>query len=117
MHPFVDRIVEIAERPGAGGPSLADRLRASYHAHVGTYDGHLVDELIAVINALIDEAPEEQVRDACNTLGEQEGFTPLEEGEFLLGAYADMFIDPVLEEISRGNKMNGDEPFRIQPLQ
>jgi hypothetical protein len=106
MHPLVDRMVEIAERPGPGGRSLADRLRASYDAHVGTYDGYLVDELIAVINALIDETAEEQVRDACNTLGEQEGFTALEEGEFLLGPYADMFIDPVLEEINRGNKMN-----------
>ena len=80
-----------------------DRLRDSYDARIGTYDGFVVDELIELINALMRETPENEVRVAYNALAEQEGLTPLEEDEILVGPYTDMFIDPVLGEIGPGN--------------
>lgn len=99
MHSFIDCLVEAAEKPGAEGRSLADRIRASYDAEFGTYDGYVINELIAMINRLADETPEEEVRRAFNDIAEQEGLAPLEEGEILLGPYADMFLDVVLAEI------------------
>ncbi len=108
MHPFIDRIVEAAEKPGPGGRSLADKLRDSYDARIRTYDGFVVNELIELINALIRETPEEEVRAAYNALAEQEGLTPLEEDEILPGPYADMFIDPVLREIGPRNLLDTD---------
>jgi hypothetical protein len=108
MYPFIDRLAEVAEKPGPGGRSLADRLRDSYDAHIGTYDGFVVDELIELINALIRETPEEEVRAAYNALAEQEGLAPLEEDEILLGPYTDMFIDPVLKEIGPGTPFDAD---------
>jgi hypothetical protein len=104
VNPFIDRLVEEAEKPGREGRSLADRIRDSYNAEFGTYDGYVVDELIETINRLVAESPEEEVRYAFNEIAEQEGLTPLEEGEILLGSYGDMFIDAVLAQIGPGNQ-------------
>ena len=103
MDSFIDRLVEAAAEPVAEGRSLADRIRDSYDAEVGTYDGYVVDDLIAMINRLVDKTPEEEVRHAFNDVARQEGLAPLEEGEILAGPYADMFIDVVLAEIDPRN--------------
>ncbi|MBM4029256.1 MAG: hypothetical protein FJ280_28240 [Planctomycetes bacterium] len=102
MPSFLDRLAEAAERPGAEGRSLADRIRASYNPEWGTYSGFLVEELMDLIDAMVDEASEEEVRCAYNILAEQEGLEPLEEGEMLCGPWADGFVEAVMEEIGCG---------------
>jgi len=104
MRSFIDRLVEIAEKPDAQGRNLADKVRDSYDAEVGTYDGYVIDELMEMINAAVEEAPGEEVRRAFNEIAEQEGLAPLEKGEILGGSYADMFVDAVLEEIDPRNR-------------
>ena len=99
MHPFIDVLVVAAQEPAADGRSLADRLRNSFNRKWKSYDGALVDELVAVINGVVSRTPAEELRDAYNFMAEQYGVDPLEEGEELGGPYADIFIDVVLSAI------------------
>ena len=97
----VDTIVAKLEEPDKHGLSLADKLRRSRNPKWGSWDGSLVSEMAKVIDEVLDQMPEEELRHAWNELAEMEGCDPLAKGEILGGPYSDMFINPVLDVISR----------------
>lgn len=97
MHPFIDVLLAAAEKPDEDGQSLADRIHDSFNAKWGTYNGTLVDELMTLIDAVVDETPAKEVGAAYNLLAEWHGVDSLEEGEELGGPYSDMFVEGVLD--------------------
>ncbi len=104
----IDLIVSRTEANTESGVSLADRLRGSHNAEMGTWDGFLVSQLEKEIIAVLDHLSDDDLRCAWNELAEVDGCDPLEEGEFLRGPYSDQFINPVLDAISQRRKDRKD---------
>jgi hypothetical protein len=99
MHSLIHRFADLAEAPEPDGHSLASQLRDSYDPEWGTYNGALVDRLMALIGAVVKKTPSEEVRAAFNLLAEANGVDPMEKGEQPAGPYSDMFVESVLDAI------------------
>ena len=56
---------------------------------------------MAMIDAVVEETPEEEVRETYNLLAEQHGVDSLNKGEELCGPYSDMFVENVLDMIRK----------------
>ena len=78
---FIDTVVARIEQPDETGVSLADRLRQSHDPEWGTWNGSLVNDITNIIEEIIAQTPEEDVKCAWNEIAESEGCEPLQENE------------------------------------
>lgn len=81
------------------GELLFDAIRSSHNKKLGTINGEYIHILMKVIDSSVNNVDAEKVANAYNVIAAREDRDTIRPEEVKYNFMAEMFLDPVLEEI------------------